>query len=499
MAKSNTLQLGHHCHSLCKRAGYPTGLACIDRTWAGTDAFAVVSQIFCQEPNRTTVEYNTNQHSESGQNKLLHFGTSSMQGWRVSMEDAHAAVLDVIKTARDGTQQDVNTEPQNSLENISFFGVYDGHGGDKTAIFTGDNLHKLIARQNSFPKDLVQALKDGFLSADHALLKEGLLDSSGCAATTALVTGDSAAGTLKKIIVANAGDSRTILGVKGIAKPLSFDHKPQNAGESVRIRAAGGYVEVGRVNGNLALSRAIGDFDFKRSAELPPEEQIVTAYPDVIEHEITADDEFLILACDGIWDCMHSQEVVEFVRRGVVADHSLELICENLMDHCLAPASDVSGVGCDNMTVMIVALLNGKSKEEWYAMIKERVNNGIGPVAPESSAELVGDKFHEENQGSALRRGDDGEEDDEGDMSTGAVKLADPELKEYLERLVANGACIVQGSESNSASLLSNYFGLNLTGSKEGQLENEDDEHEIRTVTEEVDEEEEEEQKPASS
>jgi protein phosphatase 2C family protein 2/3 len=55
------------------------------------------------------------------------------------------------------------------------------------------------------------------------------------------------------------------------------------------------------VNGNLALSRAIGDFEFKKSPELPPEQQIVTAFPDVNIHEITEDDEFLVVACDGIY------------------------------------------------------------------------------------------------------------------------------------------------------------------------------------------------------
>jgi len=108
--------------------------------------------------------------------------------------------------------------------------------------------------------------------------------------------------------------------VKGRAKPLSFDHKPQNegwsspgqgcegpagwltlhfTGEKARIVAAGGFVDFGRVNGNLALSRAIGDFEFKKSAELAPEQQIVTAYPDVMVHDLTDDDEFLVIACDG--------------------------------------------------------------------------------------------------------------------------------------------------------------------------------------------------------
>ncbi len=116
---------------------------------------------------------------------------------------------------------------------------------------------------------------------------------------------------------ANAGDSRSVLGVKGRAKPLSFDHKPQNegqflllldsstkltlgSGEKARICAAGGFVDFGRVNGNLALSRAIGDFEFKKSAELSPEQQIVTAFPDVITHSISDDDEFLVIACDGM-------------------------------------------------------------------------------------------------------------------------------------------------------------------------------------------------------
>lgn len=117
---------------------------------------------------------------------------------------------------------------------------------------------------------------------------------------------------------ANAGDSRGVLGIKGRAKAMSYDHKPQLEGlfgwpalpapsadiysppaERNRITAAGGFVDFGRVNGNLALSRAIGDFEFKKSAELSPENQIVTAFPDVNSHDLTDDDEFLVLACDG--------------------------------------------------------------------------------------------------------------------------------------------------------------------------------------------------------
>lgn len=80
---------------------------------------------------------------------------------------------------------------------------------------------------------------------------------------------------------------------------LATSDANQFLGEKARICAAGGFVDFGRVNGNLALSRAIGDFEFKRSAELSPEQQIVTAYPDVVVHEISENDEFLVVACDG--------------------------------------------------------------------------------------------------------------------------------------------------------------------------------------------------------
>ncbi|KAJ6004140.1 hypothetical protein N7499_000208 [Penicillium canescens] len=319
--------------------------------------------------------------SEGGDDCCI-YGVSAMQGWRISMEDAHAAVLD-LQAKYTGTSDDKPTDPEHRL---AFFGVYDGHGGDKVALFTGENLHKIVSRQESFAKgDIEQAMKDGFLATDRAILEDPRYEEevSGCTASTSIISKD-------KIWVANAGDSRSVLGVKGRAKPLSFDHKPQNEGEKARISAAGGFVDFGRVNGNLALSRAIGDFEFKKSPELSPEQQIVTAYPDVTVHELTNDDEFLVIACDGIWDCQSSQAVVEFVRRGIAAKQPLARICENMMDNCLASNSETGGVGCDNMTMTVIGLLHGKTKEEWYNQIAERVANGDGPCAPPEYAEFRG-------------------------------------------------------------------------------------------------------------
>ncbi|CAC9893474.1 unnamed protein product, partial [Aureobasidium pullulans] len=317
-------------------------------------------------------------HSGSGQDDRIFYGISCMQGWRISMEDAHATILDLQPLEGD------DLKPAASDVRISFFGVYDGHGGDKVALYTGENLHKIIAKQEAFKnKDFEQALKDGFLAIDRAILSDMKRKSPD-------VPPLSASSPMTR-------STSTVLGVKGRAKPLSFDHKPQNEGSSrsvaiARICAAGGFVDFGRVNGNLALSRAIGDFEFKKSADLPPEQQIVTAYPDVTVHDLSDDDEFIVLACDGEYSS--SQAVIEFVRRGIAAKQELSAICENMMDNCLASSSETGGVGCDNMTISVVALLNGKSKDEWYQMIADRVANGDGPCAPPEYAEFKGPGVH---------------------------------------------------------------------------------------------------------
>ena len=74
--------------------------------------------------------------------------------------------------------------------------------------------------------------------------------------------------TRTEVICANAGDSRTVLARAGRAKDMSEDHKPENPGELSRIQRAGGFVEDGRVNGMLALSRALGDFEYKGNDKL---------------------------------------------------------------------------------------------------------------------------------------------------------------------------------------------------------------------------------------
>ncbi|CCE91062.1 PP2C family serine/threonine-protein phosphatase TDEL_0C01730 [Torulaspora delbrueckii] len=295
----------------------------------------------------------------SGEDRLTAFGLCAMQGWRMSMEDAHVVQPNVLNASH--------------KDHIALYSIFDGHGGSSVAQYCGEKIMSILQRQESFKKgDLAQALIDTYLQTDEDLLKDPVLrnDYSGCTATSILVSR-----LQNKLVCGNSGDSRTVISVNGRAKALSYDHKPTLASEKSRIVAAKGFVEMDRVNGNLALSRAIGDFEFKSNSDLPPHEQIVTAVPDVIEHKLDYnDDEFVVLACDGIWDCLSSQECVDLVHYGISqGDMSLNDISSRIIDVCCSPTTEGTGIGCDNMSISVVALLRDEeTPEQWFERIRAK-------------------------------------------------------------------------------------------------------------------------------
>jgi len=118
----------------------------------------------------------------------------------------------------------------------------------------------------------------------------------------------------------------------------------------------------GRVNGGLNLSRAIGDHAYKQNKGLTLAEQMISPQPDIKTLEIDpVKDNWMILACDGIWNFMSSQEVVDYVNQRIAKtpDDKLSNICEELFEHCLAPDTMGDGTGCDNMTAVIVKFKPG--------------------------------------------------------------------------------------------------------------------------------------------
>lgn len=182
---------------------------------------------------------------------------------------------------------------------------------------------------------------------------------SGCTAVVALLKDN-------KLYVANAGDSRCVLSRNRKAIEMSYDHKPEDDIERNRVEKAGGKVTPdGRVNGGLNLSRAIGDHAYKDNPNISDREQMITALPDV--KSITLEfpnDEFMVIACDGIWNSLSSQQVIDFVGERIDEVQKLSTICDDLFKHCLAPNTLGDGTGCDNMTCIIVKFANTSSKRK---------------------------------------------------------------------------------------------------------------------------------------
>jgi len=163
--------------------------------------------------------------------------------------------------------------------------------------------------------------------------------------------------------VANVGDSRALLIRDGKAIALSEDHKPENPIERTRIRGAGGQViKIGpchRVDGNLNLSRALGDFNLKATAGLPPEKQKVIAVPDVTKTPFQGgSSEILVLACDGLFERNSNQDIANLIWPKVKMGKALEQIATEVLHQCCARSLRGRPIeeGTDNETIILVQL-----------------------------------------------------------------------------------------------------------------------------------------------
>lgn len=309
----------------------------------------------------------------------------SMQGYRVTMEDAHD-----VRISED--------------ESLAVFGVFDGHGGKDVAELLRSrlvasvfkNLNKLLRANKDVPlPQLTKTIKNCFFEVDANLPEPAASNCGSTAIVTTILEN-------RYIIVANTGDSRSILSMKGgRAKNLSFDHKPSNMGERVRIENSGGYVINSRVNEILALSRAFGDYKFKlpwlqlaapgnnnsfleqnrklvknNLVALPPELFQVTVEPELLIYDLQALSlpEFVILACDGIWDCYTNNQLIGIIRKKLRDRWSLQHVAEYILNDCISMASSATGIGFDNMTLLIIAVHPGSTIEEWSIMMEKRVN-----------------------------------------------------------------------------------------------------------------------------
>ncbi|MEQ2213419.1 Protein phosphatase 1A, partial [Xenoophorus captivus] len=197
---------------------------------------------------------------------------------------------------------------------------------------------------NEDPEQVKEGIREGFLDIDrhmHKMARQDSWDRSGSTAAAVMISP-------RYIYFINCGDSRTFLCHNGQVVFYTEDHKPFNPREKERIQNAGGSVTLQRINGSLAVSRALGDFDFKEVDWRPQTEQLVSPEPEVYELERTPEDEFLILACDGVWDAIGNEELCAFVRNRLQVCDDLRDICTQVIDLCLYKGS------LDNISIIIV-------------------------------------------------------------------------------------------------------------------------------------------------
>lgn len=281
---------------------------------------------------------NTQFRSECFSNQYFTGAVGTMQGWRARMEDAHCSDI---------------AFKEDSLQGQGLFCVFDGHSGKSCSICC-KTLFPSYARDHYDGEQI--DFKKMFLEVDDALRQCLMSDKSGSTAVAVHVKKD-------KITCASVGDSRAVLYHNGEIVSLTEDHKPEMEEERRRINNAGGYVYNNRVNGGLAMSRAMGDFLYKDRKDLSYMEQLVIASPRIRSVERKPESySFLVLACDGIFDVLSNEEVMEVVRAHKEVGRSNEQICEFLCSQCLAPQDPLTGlpsrpVGTDNMTIMIIDIL----------------------------------------------------------------------------------------------------------------------------------------------
>eukprot|EP01089_Gocevia_fonbrunei_P004862 TRINITY_DN1493_c0_g1_i1.p1 TRINITY_DN1493_c0_g1~~TRINITY_DN1493_c0_g1_i1.p1 ORF type:complete len:266 (+),score=71.21 TRINITY_DN1493_c0_g1_i1:348-1145(+) len=210
---------------------------------------------------------------------------ADMKGKRMTMEDAVVANVLFRTTSDEG-----------------FFAVYDGHGGEKAAQYAAKRHPEILEEQlkgceGLDEDDVIDAIRTSFVDCSKEMTPSNI-KRSGTTAVTTVVLGN-------KLYVADVGDSRAVMWRDGKALRISLDHKPDLPSEEKRIRNLNGFVSPnGRVVGMLAVSRALGDVDLQ---------PFVSAEPFVDVFDIAQPPDFLVMACDGVWDVLSDESACAII------------------------------------------------------------------------------------------------------------------------------------------------------------------------------------------
>ena len=234
---------------------------------------------------------------------------------------------------------------ENFVNDIKLYCVFDGHGGDFVAKYMMNKysnilLEKIRENLGTIPDMMFQSIKEVILQ----IPKD---DSMTCGTTYLIVLKYG-----ELLFVANGGDCRAIINDDVNVKQITIDHKPNLKREYDRIYASGGFVtfnenDVPRVNGNLAISKSIGDF------YLYPH---VTWIPDIFMTQISKNNHLLVIASDGLWDVMSNEDVMNIYINNIRNNDNkiTKAIIQNSSQECLRMARERGST--DNFTLLVTTI-----------------------------------------------------------------------------------------------------------------------------------------------
>lgn len=268
------------------------------------------------------------------------FGTHCEQNKRNHMEDRFAAT-DLTGDAAFGV-----------AHRAGFFAVYDGHSGAEAAEYLQSHLqaYVLAAGPDALAANPLQVLSDAVQKAEAEILASyeagSGSDTAGSTLCALLLVDD-------KLHVAHVGDSRAVLGRGAEPIQLTRDHKPGCPKEAARIEQDDPGADVsadGYMYGELAVARAIGSAAWKRD----PSKRALIPTPDLVSIQLQPDDDFVLLATDGLWDKVDNIQAVAATRRALSRSRDAETAAKALVERAQRLDST------DNITV-VTLLLHGRA------------------------------------------------------------------------------------------------------------------------------------------
>ena len=283
---------------------------------------------------------------------------------------------DTITVTKVELNNNINTNLENNIINkekndFYFFAVYDGHGGKGCSIYLKENLHNNIKEfSKQGIKEAIEITEEKF-KVEQALNEKGeISDSSGSCGIMAMIQNN-------KIIIANVGDSRLVLFKNGKVFFATEDHKPNTETEKKRIKNAGGEIyqtftyfplrQNGReieapwrvLPGRLSVSRTFGDVEAK-DPKFGGIGGVIMALPDITEFDLDDEFNFMVIGCDGIFDVLSNEEILECVKI-VLNEKKVEEINEdNIHDLCgdfagMIVKGAIAKDSSDNVSCIVVA------------------------------------------------------------------------------------------------------------------------------------------------